>query len=249
MLKKIILLLYFLISTQRVFAGPFNDTFNQVKFRTNFGNCPSRAAGSLVLNLVKDFEKTKSLRSLKKKIVKNELDKKHFLSYYAIAYDPLNGLLSFSFDCPQPLMKVQLYKKNGGIYEAILVDNGQLYDPIYETLMRSEKKLDHDLAYLAIPVGEMDEKAQLKIKDLILSVDKLFRKKISEVILAENGDLTIIMSILNHPLSVFIGNQQWEQKMKKLKRLVKYVEIRQKVPAIINIINLEKVVVKFNNKS
>ncbi len=248
MLKKIIFSLSFFVSTQEVFSTPLKDIFNQVKFRTNFGNCPSRAVGSLVLNLVKHFEQKKSLRNLKKKIVNNKLDKKYFLSHYSIAYAPLKGLLSFSFDCPQPLMKVQLYKKDGGMYEAILVDNGQLYDPIYETLMRSEKKLDHDLAYLAIPIGEMDEKAQLKIKDFILSVDELFRRKISEVILAENGDLTIIMSILSHPLSIFIGNQEWEEKMKKLKRLIKYVEIRRKVPAIINIINLEKVIVKFNNK-
>ena len=225
-----------------------NDIFSQVKYRTSFGHCPSRAVGDLVLNLVKDFEKAKSLRKLKKRIVEEKLDKKYFLSYYSISYDPLQSSLRFSFDCPRPLMKVQIYKKEGGVYEGILVDNGQLYDPIYETLLRSEKKLDYDLVHLAIPVGEIDEKAQMQIKDIMLSLDEAFRNKISEVILAEDGDLTIIMSLLGRPSSVFIGNSKWNQKLEKLKRLTKYIQKKQKVPAIINMINLEKIVVKFNNK-
>ena len=133
-----------------------------IKYRTNFGSCPSRAAGGLVLDLVKVFEKTKSLRGLKKEIVIGELDKKHFLSQYAISYDPLKGLLHFSFDCPAPLMKVQIYREDADPYEAILVDNAKLYDPIYETLLRSEKKLEHDLPHLAIPVGEMGRKGPVK---------------------------------------------------------------------------------------
>ena len=65
--------------------------------------------------------------------------------------------------------------------------------------------------------------------------------------MAESGDLTIIMSILGRPSSVFIGHEGWNEKVTKLKRLVKYVEEKRKVPAIINLVNAEKVVVKKKN--
>lgn len=244
MLKGILLLIF----TSVALAVP-EDPSQKVKYRTNFGPCPSRAAGGLVLDLVKSFEKKKSLIALKREIVDGELDKKHFLSQYTVSYDPLRKLLNFSFNCPTPLMKVQIYREDAaGPYEAILVDTAKLYDPIYETLLRSEDKLEHDLPHLAIPVGEMDEKAQLKITDLVLFTGEHFRRKISEVILAESGDLTIIMSILGRPSSVFIGHDEWNKKVTKLKRLVKYVEEKRKVPAIINLVNAEKVVVKFNDQ-
>ena len=237
-----------IILSSSSFAALSSDT-NKIRYRTNFGKCPSRAVGSMALDLVKTFEKSNSLRVVKDQIVKDKLDQKHFISDYKISYDPLKKLLNFKFDCPEPLMKVQIYKKNGmESYEAILVENGKLYDPTYEVLLRSEKKIAHDLAYLAIPVGEMDEKAQLKITKLITSTNKSFRKNISEVILNDSGDLTIIMSILGRPSSIFLGDEEWQTKMVKLQRLVKYVEKKRKVPAIINLTNSKKVVVKFNDK-
>ena len=222
---------------------------NRIKYRTNFGYCPARVAGGLVLDLVKTFEQTTSLRTLKQRILEEKLDKKYFLSHYTITYDPFKGFLSFIFQCPKPLMKVQIYKEDHpSPYEAVLVDTGELYDAAYETMLKSEKKLKDDLPHLALPVGEMDEKAQVKITNLILSVESSFRKKISEIILAKNGDLTIIMSILGRPSSVFIGNDEWDQKMVKLQRLVEYVRKKHKVPVIINLVNPKKVVVKFNDK-
>ena len=244
----------FFSSILAVLASPtlvFSKDFShRIKYRTNFGYCPSRAVGRLVLDLVKVFEEKNSLRSLKSKILDGKLDKKHFISKYAVSYDPLRGQLNFSFECPKPLMKVQLYRdEDVGPYEAILVENGKLYDAAYEDVLRSEKKLDHDLVHLAIPVGEMDENAQVKITDLVLSVGADFRRNISEVILAEDGNLTIILSILGHPSSVFIGNNEWPEKVTKLRRLVDYVKKKQKVPAIINLVNSKKVVVKFNDRS
>ena len=246
--RKIVLsvLLFILAMLGSVSAKNFSQ---QIKYRTTFGYCPSRAVGSLVLDLVKTFEEQGSLRSIKTKILDGELDKKNFISRYAVSYDPLKGQLGFTFECPKPLMKVQIYKEEGiGPYEAILVENGKLYDASYEDLLRSEKKLDHDLVHLAIPVGDMDERAQTEITDLVLSVENEFRKNISEIILAEDGDLTIILSILGHPSSVFIGNSGWSEKVDKLQRLVGYIKRKRKVPTIINLLNSEKVVVKFNDK-
>lgn len=219
----------------------------EIKYRTNFGQCPSRAAGTLTLMLMKEFEKNNSLKEVKELILKDKLTEKHFVSEYKVDYNPLNKMLSFSFDCPAPLMKVQIYKTSGvDSYEAILVENGKLYDPTYEVLLRQEKKIHRDLPYLALPVGEMDEEIQLGVTRLINKMDVDFRAKLSEVIVNESKDLTIILSIQGRPSSVFMGKDLWADKLERLDKIVSYMETNKKVPAIINLTNDKKVVVKFN---
>lgn len=221
----------------------------ELRKRTTFGKCPSRAAGTLTLQLIKTFEKNYSLKDVKVKIVKEKLAEKHFISSYRITYDPLKQFVQFKFDCPEPLMKVQIYKNNGlESYDAILVDNGKLFDPTYEVLLRSEKKLTYDLPFLALPVGDMENKFQVQITSLVKDMGLKFRKKLSEVILNESKELTIILSVQGHPSSVFLGSDDWDEKVLKLRKIVKYMETKGKVPAIINLTNLEKVVVKFNDK-
>ncbi len=221
----------------------------KIKYQTTFGQCPSRSAGTLVLQLIKTFEEERSLGKIKDRLVKEKLLERHFISDYQINFDPLRGFLKFNFQCPTPLMKVQIYKKNGlDGYEAILVGNGKLFDPTYEVLLRAEKKLRQPLPYLAIPVGEMDVETQVRIAKIVREIPSLFRQKLSEVILNEKQELTIILSIKGSPSSVFLGDQNWEEKMGKLQRVVKFMQAKQKVPAIINFTNSEKVVVKFNGK-
>ena len=89
--------------------GP--QTKKELRKRTTFGKCPSRAAGTLTLQLIRAFEKNNSLRDLKVKLVKEKLAEKHFISKYRITYDPLKRFIKFNFDCPEPLMKVQIYLK------------------------------------------------------------------------------------------------------------------------------------------
>ncbi len=221
----------------------------ELRKRTSFGKCPSRAAGTLTLQLIKAFEKNHSLRDVKVKITKEKLTEKHFISKYRISYDPLQNFLKFNFDCPEPLMKVQIYKNNGlEAYDAILVDNGKLYDPTYEVLLRGEHKLSHDLPFLALPVGDMENKFQEQITALVKGMGPKFRKKLSEVILNESKELTVILSVKGHPSSVFLGSNSWDDKVLKLRKIIKYMEAKGKIPAIINLTNLEKVVVKFNDK-
>ncbi|OUR93006.1 hypothetical protein A9Q84_21115 [Halobacteriovorax marinus] len=225
------------------------DKRQEVKYRTSFGQCPSRAAGTLTLQLIKSFEKNKSLKDVKTKIVKDKLDEKHFISSYKIKYDPLKKYLHFQYECPEPLMKVQIYKEGGlESYEAILVENGKLFDPTYEVLLRTENKLNYELPFLALPVGEMDEKIQKDITKLVGGMPLKFRKKLAEVIINEDKELTIILSLNNHPSSVFMGLDEWSVKMTKLEKIVKYMELQNKIPAIINLTNSKKVVVKFNDK-
>lgn len=229
------------------FALPYMPT--NLKYKTSFGSCPSRAAGTLALNLMKEFEKTGSLRVIKSKIEKEHLEQKHFISSYKIDYDPLRKMINFSFDCPNPLMKVQLYKSNGlDSYDAILVDTGDLFDPTYEVLLRSESLLKDDLPTLAIPVGEMDDETKRILTELVKKMPGDFRSKLSEIILSEKKDLTIILSLRGRPSSVFLGLDDWSNKLQKLIKVVGYMESKKKIPAIINLTNAKKVVVKFSDR-
>lgn len=237
------LILLFFISIN-LYSAPHK----KVKYRTSFGSCPSKVAGSLTLQLVKEFEKKKSLIDLKKKIVTDNLVEKHFLSDYQISFNPIQSQLFFNLSCPKPLMKVQIYKENGlDSYEAILVDNGELYDPTYEVLLRSEHKIKSELPSLALPVGDFGDDTQKQITGLFEDMSDRFRQKLSELIISENKDLTVILSINGNPSSVFLGNYEWAEKFKKLSKIVQYMERKKKVPAVINLTNSKKVVVKFSD--
>lgn len=223
---------------------------DELSYRSSLGKCPTRPAGTMALLVVKAFEQSHSLRDVKLKIIDEKWSDKYFVSDYKIQYDPYSKVLNLNFNCPEPLMKVQIYKNNGAdSYEAILVDNGQLLDPTYEALLRSEKKLTHDLPYLAIPIGEMEDKIQSDITNLIKEMRPGLRHKLSEVILNDNKELTIILSISGHPSSVFMGPDEWTEKILKLDRIVNYMELKEKIPAVINLTNSKKVVVKFKDKN
>ncbi len=235
-----------LLSTS-LFAAKPDFTEKKISYRTAFGKCPSRAAGTFTLKLVKEFEQTGSLRKVKNLISREKLKEKHFVTDYTVKYDPTHNMLSFIYDCPNPLMKVQIYKENGlESYEAILVDNGKLFDPTYEVLLRSEKKLDYNLPFLAIPVGDMDKDIQQRITKIISNLDLVFRKNLSEVIVNDSSELTMILSLKGQPSSVFLGADEWDLKVEKLTKIVGYMSKGKKIPTIINLTNPKKVVVKFN---
>lgn len=241
MLKKIILLSLVLTAS---YASVSTES---TSYRTSFGTCPSRAAGTFTLKLVKEFEKSHSLRDVKQLIEFENLEEKHFVSKYNVKYDVMTNMLSFIYECPTPLMKVQIYKENGlESYEAILVDTGKLYDPTYEVLLRTEKKLDYKLPFLAIPVGDMDKEIQMKVTDIVKSLDLAFRKNVSEVIVNDSKELTMILSISGRPSSVFLGSDNWGYKVEKLTEMVSYMAKEKRIPVIINLTNPKKVVVKFN---
>ena len=74
------------------------------------------------------------------------------------------------------------------------------------------------------------------------------RKYLSEMIVSESKDLTVIFSYKGRPSSVFIGKEQWPEKNEKLVRLLKYMLEKEQMPTTINMTNLKKVVVKFAHK-
>lgn len=241
-------LLFLLASSLIDNAHTAIDYTKKQKYKTSFGQCPSRTVGSLALRLIKVFEENGSMRDVKREIVENDLKEKHFISEYKINYNPLEGSVHFKFECPEPLMKVQIFKENGNeSYEAILTEEGKLVDPTYEVLLRSEDRLMGELPFLAIPIGEMDQDFQVKITNIVRNLKPEFRKRLSEVILDANNELTIILSIRGNPSSVFLGDEFWDNKMDKLVRIVDYMESKERIPAVINLTNLEKIVVKFSD--
>lgn len=242
-------LIVLFIITFNTFANLVNYEKKDLKYRTFFGRCPSRVVGNLTLKLVKIFEENQSLKDVKERILLERLDEKHFLASYDIKYDPIKKFLTFNFDCPEPLMKVQIYKQNGlEYYTAILVDNGKLFDPTYEYILETENKISAKLPSLALPVGEIDKKIQMRITMMVKSLPSEFRNKISEVILDEEQKLTVIVSHLGKPTSAFLGKDNWELKSEKLKKIINYMAEKKKTPSIINLTNDKKVVVKFSSK-
>jgi hypothetical protein len=222
---------------------------NEFNYRSDLGHCPTRPAGMMALQVIKEFEDSNSLYDVKSKIIADKWMDKYFVTDYKLSYDPYSKVLKINFDCSEPIMKVQIYKNNGAdSYEAILTENGQLVDPTYEALLRQEKKLTRSLPYLALPVNDMDNKIQAEVTSIVRDMRPELRKKLSEVIVNDNKELTIILSVSGNPSSVFMGLDEWREKMKKLDKIVSYMEAKEKIPAVINLTNGKKVVVKFKDK-
>jgi len=243
--KKFILL-FAVLNLNLAISAP---SIGEINYKTSFGNCPSRTAGALTIAMVKAFEDKRSLKGLKESIVEEKLMEKYYLSDYKVNYDPLEKLLKLKFECPLPLMKVQVYKNNGvDSYEAILVDNAQLFEPSYLTVLKEDNKLKKDLPSLALPVGNFEIETRKTIAKLVSGMEEDLRKNLSEIILNELNELTIILSIREHTSNVFLGPDQWDEKVSKLEKIIKFLEAKKRVPSVINLINTKKIVVKFSDK-
>lgn len=198
---------------------------------------------------MKEFEKAKSLRDVKEKILNEKLDEKYFLSNYRISYNPVIKTLRINFECPEPLAKVQVYKPNGEEhYSAILGDNARMYEPQYENLMKAEKRLTHHLPLLAISMNQLEGNAPTDLANFIKKMEVDMRKQVSEIIVSKNNDLTIIFALGGKATSVFMGADLWEEKLTKLAKIVGYVGKNKRYPTSINLVNSKKVVVKFSDK-
>jgi hypothetical protein len=230
--------------------GSISDSFTQkeIKYRSYFGECPSKSSGDFAMTIMKEFEKKHSLKDVKERILNEKLDEKHYLSNYRISYNPVIKSLRINLECPEPLAKVQVYKVNGEEhYSAILGSNAKLYEPGYENLMKVEKKLNYNLPLLAISIGQIDGDAPTALASFIKLMDSDLRKQISEIILSKNNDLTIVFALGGKATSVFMGADLWEEKLTKLAKVVGYVSKNKRYPTSINLVNAKKVVVKFSD--
>jgi hypothetical protein len=227
---------------------PNSFTQKNVNYKTFIGECPSKSSANFALIVMREFEKTHSLKDVKEKILKEKLEEKHFLSDYRISYNPVIKTLRLKLDCPEPLMRVQVYKKNGEEhYSAILGENAKMYDPAYENLMKAEKKLKNTLPQLAISMEQLEGSAPTDLARFIKLMDKELRHQIAEVIFSKNNDITIVFALGSKATSVFMGADLWEEKLNKLAKIIGYVQKNKRYPTSINLVNSKKVVVKFSD--
>lgn len=249
-MTKILLASFLILSAINSHATvPDKFTQKNINYRTYFGDCPSKSSGMLTLILMKEFEKNRSLKEVKEKMLSEKLDEKYFLSDYKISYNPVINTLTINLNCPEPLAKVQVYKANGQEhFSAILASNSKTYEPHYENLMKAEKRLNYNLPLLAISMEQMEGSAPTDLASFIKKLDKELRAQISEIILSKNNDLTIIFALGGKATSVFMGADLWEEKLTKLSKVVGYVSKNKRYPTSINIVNSKKVVVKFSDK-
>lgn len=225
---------------------PAEFSQRDLRYQTSFGNCPARPSGMLSIQVMKEFERTRSLKAVKEKFLTEKWEDKFFLSKYSISYNPIAKRLRLNFDCPEPLVRVQVYKDNGREhYSAILVETGKLMDPSYEMVLKAEKRLKADLPSLAIPVQLLEGETHENFTRFAAQLSPEIRAKISEIIINDNAELTLIFSLGNRATSVFMGTELWETKLEKLAKIISYVEQSGKYPSTINITNAKKVVVKF----
>ena len=155
-------------------------------------------------------------------------------------------MLVFKFDCPKPIMKVQIYNENGEeFYTSILTEDGKLLDPTYEVLLRAEGKLKGLLPNLAIPLKAVDAKKHYEITELVQKLKPELYNKLSELILNDDSELTLILSFNNRPSSVFLGKDYWTKKVGQVSKIYDFMKEKKKIPAVINLTNSKKIVVKF----
>ena len=115
-------------------------------------------------------------------------------------------------------------------------------------LLKEEKKIKKDLPSLALPVGNLKEEIRLNITKVVKDLKKELKNELSEVILNESNELTIIFSMKGSATSVFFGKDDWNIKVNKLQKIVSYMKSKKRMPSIINLTHSKKVVVKFKDK-
>lgn len=249
MINNFIVLILSFYSLSSGASLPDKNAPRHINYKTFIGECPTKSSRLLTLLLMKEFEKNQSLKDVKEKILAEKLDEKYFLSDYRINFNPVTNTLRIMIECPGPLAKVQVYRENGQEhYSAILADNARIYEPQYENLLRSEKRLKHNLPLLALTTELLEGNAPTELAKFIEKIGPDLRKQISEIVLSKNRDLTIIFSLGGKATSVFMGADQWDEKVTKLSKIVGFVGKNKRYPTSINLVNSKKVVVKFSDK-
>lgn len=247
-MRKVFLVSLSIFSLSLGASVPESFTQKNITYKTFIGSCPSKSSGMFAMTVMKEFEKSHSLKEVKEKIINEKLDEKYFLADYRINYNPVLKTLKLNLECPEPVAKIQVYKANGEEqYSAILGDNARLYEPGFENLMRAEKKLNNNLPLLALSLDQINGDAPTDVANFIKLMERELRNQISEILINKNNELTIVFALDRKATSVFMGADLWEEKLAKLSKIIGYVSKNKRYPSSINLVNAKKVVVKFSD--
>lgn len=247
-MKKII---YLLLSFFLLLSFPFSlsaEEKRKVKYRTAFGGCPTKELGSMTLRLVELFNQNQSLQLIKQEILLSDLVKKYFLQKYSVTYNPITHFLDFHFICPEPLAKLQIFDKQKLEKEnPILVVGSNLYLSRYEKLLLEEEKIKGPLPYLSIYKDSYSSSLKSQMTELLGSLNQSIKKNLSEIIITDQKELTVILKTDEGPTTAFLGSDRWHEKWQKLTTIINYLQNKEHIPTTINLTNLEKIVVKFTD--
>ena len=221
----------------------------RTQYRSKNNHCPNKSINDLNFLLIGEYEKTKSLLDLKKKILKDRLKEKYFINDYKISYQFATQSLLFEYTCSRALLKAEVMREGslGKSYSAILTENGKLLDPSYEVVLRAENKIEKDLPDFVLPISLSQSKVPKEVAQLVATLGEEQKKSLAEVIVDDKKELTMIFSILDRPASVFLGQYRWKKKIKKLNDILAFMKKKKTVPSVINMTNDKKVVVKFSD--
>jgi hypothetical protein len=218
----------------------------EVNYKIKNYSCPTKAVGDLTLRLMDVFERDKSLKDLKLSIVKNAYERKYFLQNYEIKFNPIEGSLLFTYYCPKPLMKIEIFDSLGiKTFGGTLVSNGEIFKESFLKLLEKESKKELDIPYLSIPHDQINSELTKRIAQLYMSLGDKNKQKVSEIILNPNQELTFIISSSNRVASAFFGQAKWSEKVGKLEKILNHFNSSGKLPSLVNLTNSKKVVVKF----
>ncbi len=241
---KFLFLLFFSVS---VFSNEIS--FHELKYKVEFGTCPKKTTGDLTLKILDKFRISKSLLEAKKYILDKDLESKFFLSSYDIKFNPVSNELDLSFNCPEPLARLQVYNENGTeSYFSVLSKNGKKVDPNYENALRAEKILTAPLPVLSMNKSQINKQRLIDISRYLEKIDKKLVRRISDLIIDENDRLIIIIRNPNHAITAFVGQDDWKNKSKRLLKSIEYFDQKKKYPQYVRFLNSKKIVVKFSHR-
>ncbi|MGB0454894.1 MAG: cell division protein FtsQ/DivIB, partial [Bacteriovoracaceae bacterium] len=217
-----------------------------INYKIKSYQCPKKAVGELTLRLMKVFERHRSLKDIKFAIQKNGYKDKYFVDEYKVSYSPLTKNLRFSFYCSNPLMNIEIYDEFGGkSFQGVLVSSGKVFEKDYLRLINNDRKKDLELPYLSLPAKKLESEMPKQISKLFKALTPKSRAKVSEIILNNDQELTMILMSRKSPTSVFVGKDEWDEKFQKLQKLINYFEQNAQEPQLVNLTNSKKIVVKF----
>ena len=219
----------------------------ETKYVIHSGQCPKIHVGKLALSIIKSYDEGKSLLAIKEQMLAEGLVEKYFLKDFHILLNPISKEFQFQFECPRPLLKAQIYdRKLKKSYLGVLGDHGEMMDPSFEVTLRQEKMLDNKLPFMAINWDDLVAKKQIKIVKLLDLFSAKLKSNLSEVILNSEDELTLILKSKSKGVSVFMGDDAWDLKLDKLTKVLNHFEKLDRMPTLVNLASVKKVVVKFD---
>ncbi len=145
------------------------------------------------------------------------------------------------------IMRHYLLQKFNNDYKlsSLLVDTGDVFDPQYEVLLRREKLIANSVPYFAISIKNLNEQKHLGVVSLLKQMNPKVYQQVSEVILNDSEELTLILKSKSKAISVLLGKEYWDDKISKLSKIQDHFSQKEKKPLVINLTSNKKVVVRF----